>query len=102
MTPRVAKTLQGAEDFYKQRQKSVAIRHASDDRIVAIVEVVTPGNKSSQQRLEAFVRKVCSLLRQGIHLLMPDLHLLTHRAPNGIHGAIWNIIGSSRRLPPTR
>ena len=69
--PRVAMTLQGAEDFY------------------------TPGNKSSQQRLEAFVRKACSLLRQGIHLLVLDLHLPTRRAPDGIHGAIWNIIGSS-------
>lgn len=93
--PRVAMTLQGAEDFYTQRQKSVAIRHASDDRIVAIVEVVSPGNKSSLQRLEAFVRKACSLLRQGIHLLVLDLHLPTRRAPDGIHGAIWNIIGSS-------
>ncbi len=93
--PRVAMTLQGAEDFYTQRQKSVAIRHARDDRIVAIVEVVSPGNKSSQQRLEAFVRKACSLLRQGIHLLVLDLHLPTRRAPDGIHGAIWNIIGSS-------
>ena len=93
--PRVAMTLQGAEDFYTQRQKSVAIRHASDDRIVAIVEVVSPGNKSSLQRLEAFVRKAFSLLRQGIHLLVLDLHLPTRRAPDGIHGAIWNIIGSS-------
>ena len=93
--PRVAMTLQGAEDFYTQRQKSVMIRHASDDRIVAIVEVVSPGNKSSQQRLEAFVRKACSLLRQGIHLLVLDLHIPTRRAPDGIHGAIWNIIGST-------
>ena len=93
--PRVAMTVQGAHDFYTQRQKSVTIRHASDDRIVAIVEVVSPGNKSSQQRLEAFVRKACSLLRQGIHLLVLDLHLPTRRAPDGIHGAIWNIIGSS-------
>ncbi|MBC7965611.1 MAG: DUF4058 family protein [Fuerstia sp.] len=91
--PRVAMTVQGSQDFYTQRQKSVAIRHASDDRIIAIVEVVSPGNKSSQQRLDAFVRKACSLLQQGIHLLVLDLHLPTRRAPNGIHGAIWNIIG---------
>jgi len=93
--PRVAMTLQGAEDFYTLRQRFVTIRHASDDRVVAIVEVVSPGNKSSQQRLEAFVRKACSLLREGIHLLVLDLHLPTRRAPDGIHGAIWNIIGSS-------
>jgi len=61
----------------------------------AWIEVVSPGNKSSRQRLEAFVRKACALLQQGIHLLVLDLHLPTRRAPNGIHGAIWNNISSS-------
>ena len=37
--PQVAMTLQGAEDFYTQPQKSVTIRHATDDRIIAIVEI---------------------------------------------------------------
>ena len=92
--PKVAMTVQGSQNFYTQRQKSVTLRHASDDRIVAIVEVVSPGNKSSRQRLEAFVRKACSLLQQGIHLLVLDLHLPTRRAPDGIHEAIWNVIGN--------
>lgn len=93
--PRVAMTVQGSQDFYTQRQKSVTLRHESDDRIVAIVEVVSLGNKSSRQRLDAFVRKACSLLRQGIHLLILDLHPPTRRAPDGIHGAIWNNISTS-------
>lgn len=93
--PKVTITVQGSQDFYTHRQKSVVLRHASDDRIVAIVEVVSPGNKSSRQRLEAFVRKACSLLQQGIHLLVLDLHLPTRRAPDGIHGAIWNNISNS-------
>ena len=92
--PRVKMTVQGTQEFYAHRQKSVVLRHASDDRIVAIVEVVSPGNKSSRQRLEAFVRKACSLLHQGIHLLILDLHLPTRRAPEGIHGAIWSSISS--------
>jgi len=93
--PRVAITVQGPHEFYTHRQKSVTLRHASDDRIVAIIEVVSPGNKSSRQRLEAFVRKACALLQQGIHLMVLDLHLPTRRAPDGIHGAIWNNISSS-------
>jgi len=93
--PKVTLTVQGSQDFYTHRQKSVVLRHASDDRIVAIVEVVSPGNKSSRQRLDAFVRKACELLQQGIHLLVLDLHLPTRRAPDGIHGAIWNNISDS-------
>ncbi len=87
--PKVKMTVQSTQDFYTHKQKSIAVRHASDDRIVAIVEVVSPGNKSSKQRLDSFVRKTCSLLQEGIHLLILDLHLPTRRAPDGIHGAIW-------------
>lgn len=49
-------------ELYTRRQKPVVVHHASDDRIVAIIEVVSPGNKSSQRRLDSFVRKACSLL----------------------------------------
>ena len=92
--PKVKMTAQGSQDFYTGKQKAVVVRHASDDRIVAIIEVVSPGNKSGQQRLDAFVRKACSLIQQGIHLLVLDLHLPTRRAPEGIHGAVWNYINS--------
>jgi hypothetical protein len=88
--PKVKMTAQGTRDFYTQKQKSVVVRHASDDQIVAVVEIVSPGNKSSQQRLDSFVRNACSLLHQGIHLLVVDLHPPTRRAPEGIHGAIWS------------
>ncbi|MFM9965687.1 MAG: DUF4058 family protein [Planctomycetaceae bacterium] len=98
--PKVKITAQGSRDFYTRRQKSVVVRHASDDQIVAVVEVVSPGNKSSRQRLDAFVRKACSLLHQGIHLLVLDLHLPTRRAPNGIHGAIWGSINEDEYRQP--
>lgn len=98
--PKVKITVQGTSDFYTRRQKSVVVRHASDDQIVAVVEVVSPGNKSSRQRLDAFVRKACSLLQQGIHLLVLDLHLPTRRAPEGIHGAIWSSINEDEYRQP--
>ena len=93
--PKVKLTLHGAPDFYTNKQKSIAVRHASDDRIVAIIEVVSPGNKSGQLRLDAFVRKACSLLQQGIHRMVLDLHPPTRRAPDGIHGAIWKLISDA-------
>ena len=77
--PKVKLIAEGSRGFYTDKQKSVVVRHASDDQIVAVVEIVSPGNKSSRQRLEAFVRKACSLLHQGIHLLVLDLHPPTRR-----------------------
>ena len=37
-----------ARDAYPRMQRTVVIRHTSDDRIVAMIEVVSTGNKSSR------------------------------------------------------
>jgi hypothetical protein len=70
----------------------VVVRHVSGDRVVAMIEVVSPGNKNSRHGIETFVRKVADLLRQGIHLLILDLIPPSERDPHGIHGAIWEFI----------
>jgi hypothetical protein len=57
---------------------------------VAVIEIVSPGNKSSQHGLRDFLRKTTALLFQGIHLLVIDLLPPTPRDPEGIHHAIWN------------
>lgn len=75
---------------FKQRRKSlVAVRHVSDDSVVAMIEIVSPGNKNSANAFQAFVRKACELLGQGIHLLLLDPFPPGRRDPNGIHSAIW-------------
>ncbi len=76
-------------DFYRRKQKVVAIRHVSDDRLVAVVEIVSPGNKASHGPFRDFVEKASSLIGLGIHLLIIDLFPPTRCDPNGIHGAIW-------------
>jgi Protein of unknown function (DUF4058) len=48
-------------DVYAARAKAVTIRHASDHRVVAIVEIVSPGNKSSRQSVRQFAEKSASL-----------------------------------------
>ena len=37
--------------FYRRKQKNVTVRHVSGDEIVAIVEIVSPGNKSSRNAM---------------------------------------------------
>lgn len=44
-------------DFYRLRQKSVVVRHVTDDSIIAVIEVVSRGNKSAERAIHAFVEK---------------------------------------------
>jgi hypothetical protein len=76
-------------DLYAMRQNSLVIRHASDDKIVAILEIVSQGNKNHRASLERFVQKAVSAVYDGIHLMVIDLQPPGTWDPNGIHGAIW-------------
>jgi hypothetical protein len=88
-------------EFYRSKQNVVAIRHVSDERLVAIVEIVSSGNKSSQAVFRKFLDKAVDLLSQDIHLLIIDLMPPTRRDPNGIHGAIWEALTDEQYVPPT-
>jgi Protein of unknown function (DUF4058) len=87
-------------EFYRRKQNVVAVRHVSGDRLVAIVEIVSPGNKSSQTVFRKFVDKAVDLLSQDIHLLILDLIPTTRRDPNGIHGAIWEALTDEEYKAP--
>ena len=76
-------------EIYAEKGKAVVIRHASGHDVVAMLEIVSSGNKSSQRRLNAFVRKANETLAAGIHLLIVDLFPPTPRDPEGIHRLIW-------------
>lgn len=76
-------------EFYRRKKSSIAVRHVSGDRIVAIIEIVSPGNKASQHAMRSFVEKACELIEHRIHLLIVDLFPPGPRDPNGIHGQIW-------------
>ncbi|HTU93071.1 MAG TPA: DUF4058 family protein [Gemmataceae bacterium] len=88
--PKMLATDEAEVDFYRRKAKNVTVRHVSGDRIVAMVEIVSPGNKSSYNRFRAFVEKSARLLERQIHLLVLDLHPPGPRDPQGIHGAIWD------------
>jgi hypothetical protein len=77
-------------DLYATKAKAIVIRHTSNHQIIAVMEIVSPGNKSSRQRLRAFVAKGEQLLRSGIHLLLVDLFPPGPRDPQGIHKALWD------------
>src|SRR5438105_3146840 len=45
--PQVRLTVDLEMSQYTRRQRGVVLRHSSEDRVIAIVEVVSPGNKAS-------------------------------------------------------
>jgi hypothetical protein len=87
--PRMRMTAEAEMDDYILKRRTLVIRHASGDRIVALLEIVSPGNKSSRHGLRSFVEKAVEALYRGYHLLIVDLFPASRRDPNGIHGAIW-------------
>ncbi len=78
---------------YAEKANKIVIRHRSGHGIVAMVEIVSPGNKSSGRALTAFVQKTEEALAAGIHLLVVDLFPPGPRDPQGIHGVIWGELG---------
>ena len=87
--------------FYRRKQKAVAVRHVSGDRTVAMVEVVSPGNKAARNAMRAFIAKAAELLDKQIHLLILDLIPRGKRDPDGIHGEIWQEIAGQEYAAPT-
>ena len=75
--------------LYAQKAKAVVVRHVSDHQVVAMIELVSPGNKSSRAALESFVDKAREALDRGIHLLIVDLFPPGPRDPEGLHRLIW-------------
>ncbi|MBW3597252.1 MAG: DUF4058 family protein [Planctomycetes bacterium] len=70
------------------RRRSIAIRHVSGHRLVALLEIVSPANKDRRDSVDEFSDKVCSALRLGVHVLVVDLFPPRPSAPQGMHAAI--------------
>jgi hypothetical protein len=101
--PQVQFRLRAEPDLYAAKAKAITIRHSSNHRVVAILEIVSPGNKNSRHGLLAFVRKAVEILKARIHLLIVDLFPPGPRDPQGIHKAIWDeFIDSDFTLPPDK
>ncbi len=74
---------------YARRADRLSI-YLPQGELIAVIEIVSPGNKDNTNGLRTFVRKAAKLLRRGIHLLIVDLFPPSVRDPHGIHKAIWD------------
>src|SRR5262245_742518 len=59
-------------ESHGQEKSAIVVRHVSGDRIGAVLEIMSPGNKSNKHAIRAFVDKACELLEYRIHLLIVD------------------------------
>jgi hypothetical protein len=89
--PRTQHVVRGTKDLLAARASRVVIRHRLGE-VVCIIEVVSPGNKSSRAGLRAFIEKTHEFLAAGVNVLVVDLFPPTPRDPCGIHKVIWDEI----------
>jgi hypothetical protein len=71
--------------------------------VVAVIEIVSPGNKDGFLVLREFVEQIAHEIYQDVHLLVIDLFPPGVFDPQGIHKAIWDEIEEDRfELPKDR
>jgi hypothetical protein len=98
--PKVRLTVRAEIDEYTLKQRTLVIRHVSQHRIVALLEILSPGNKASRHAMRSFLDKAASALAHGIHLLLIDLFPPGPRDPQGIHGALWQQVADGTHEQP--
>lgn len=76
-------------ELYARKADQIVIRHTLGE-VVAVIEVVSPGNKDRKNAFQRFIDKTLQLLQQGIHLLIVDPFRPGKHDPQGVHAAIWS------------
>jgi hypothetical protein len=71
----------------------IAVRHASGHRLVAMIEIVSAGNKTDAADLGSLVEKTVVALSKGIHVVLVDLHGPGSFDPQGVHNLVWTELG---------
>jgi hypothetical protein len=98
--PKVAFRARTEVDLYGRKAKAVVIRHTSGHPVIAVLEIVSPGNKSNRHAVRAFVKKAEEMLEAGIHRLVVDLFPPGPRDPQGMQKAIWDEFADNDFLLP--
>jgi hypothetical protein len=92
--PRVRRR-QSIEPLGLARRRSLAIRHISGHRLVALLEIVSPANKDRESSSQDFAAKVVNALDLGVHVLVVDVFPPGKFDPQGMHGVIQQRLENS-------
>lgn len=96
---RVVDRLEPEAVRYARKANRISVQHPLGE-VVAVIEIVSPGNKDSRNSFRSFVEKSAGFLRSGVHLLVVDLFPPTARDPQGVHKAIWDEFQDRPYNPP--
>ncbi|HUG66676.1 MAG TPA: DUF4058 family protein [Pirellulaceae bacterium] len=99
LPPRASYVVSAESDIYASKANRIVIKHRLGT-LVAVIEIVSPGNNNTQHGFRSFVDKAAELIRHGISLLVVDLFPPGRFDPQGIHNAIWSAIGPELYEPP--
>ena len=69
------------------------MRHRSGDRLVAMIEIFSAGNKTDAADIGSLVEKTVVALSKGIQVVLIDLHPPGPFDPRGLHNLIWTELG---------
>ena len=83
-------------------RRRVTVRHPDGDRVVALIEFASPGNRDGAAKVVHFARTVAAALEAGIHCVLIDPFPPTPSAPAGLHGAVAAQIGVAHAPDPAR
>ena len=83
--------------LYALKANRIAVRHP-DGEVVAVIEIVSPGNKESRHAIDAFAGKAADLLRAKVNVSIVDLF---PPGPAIRRGSIRSFGSSLRTRPPT-
>src|ERR1700675_1235832 len=70
--PRVLRKQTGGA-VARTRRRTLTIRHVSEHRLVAIIEIVSPANKDRPRSVADFAGKIVAALAYGVHAFLIDL-----------------------------
>lgn len=99
--PPQARIVQNIDLSKRALPRTLTIRHTSGHRIIALLEIVSPGNKETENGIQEFVRKIETALRAKIHVTILDLFPSGKFDPDGIHARILNCFVGDEYQPPT-
>lgn len=97
--PKVETKISLDVENYARKTNRIVIRKGRG-RVVAVIEIVSPGNKHSKSEIERFVTKCQDCFSSSIHLMVIDLFPPSPRDPSGLHNLIWDgCRGSEYSMP---
>lgn len=73
---------------YVSKRRTIAVRHVSNHRLVAVIEIISRANKDRDASIRTFASKMGELLAAGCHALIVDVFPPGKSDPRGLAESI--------------